>query len=241
MTEVRLDYDEKLREIISKWEDSLEANYDDYEYVDGEEGDYGIIRYYGIDEYGNANVHLMTKYVHGGDHERSLYTMEGANMVQRIIQQNLEKALRESLEASLDPGESEGMFHGWKAHTEEAARLIEKQGRRFVTNIFPGYDGHGMPKEMENGAVYRFGYKYYVCVVHPKKPDREQTMYFYNIVNPAERLMIELTMEGNANRGLFCTHHANWRQALGQRKIKPWVVADDDALPSRSPALRILL
>uniref|UniRef100_A0AB39CEW1 Uncharacterized protein n=1 Tax=Pseudomonas phage HRDY3 TaxID=3236930 RepID=A0AB39CEW1_9VIRU len=229
MTEVRLDYDEKLREIISKWEDSLDSNHDDYESVDGEEGDFGIVRYYGLDVDGNANVHLMTKYVHGGDSEDSYYTLAGAEMVQKIIRQNFEAALRRSLEDSLDPGTSRGMFHGWRAEMEKAAQLMDQQKRKFGGELHLGYE-ELFPKEIEDGAIYRVGYKHYVAKVHqPKREGHKAMMFFYNITNPSERLYIALKARPghDEKRGMFYTHPEVWSLAFGRREIKSVVLEPD--------------
>lgn len=69
---------------IESWEDSLISNSDDYVYVDGEEGDFGILTYHGPDASG-ANVMMMVRYVHGGDIENTYYTKAGIDHVRNVV------------------------------------------------------------------------------------------------------------------------------------------------------------
>lgn len=75
---------EALSAPIEKWEDSLVSNADDYVYVDGEEGDFGILTYHGPDASG-TNVMMMVRYVHGGDSENTYYTQDGIDHVRNVV------------------------------------------------------------------------------------------------------------------------------------------------------------
>jgi hypothetical protein len=110
---------------IEAWEDSLKANHDDYVYVDGEEGDFGLVSYYGPDAAGHT-VRMMAKYVHGGDNESTYYTKEGVNHIRSVLFGNalgsiFDKALGEVLEP--EDGE-EDMRLGWIKAAEEAYKAI---------------------------------------------------------------------------------------------------------------------
>jgi hypothetical protein len=95
---------------VELWEDGLTTNSDEFVYVDGEEGDYGIIKY--LDK---NNVVVMVKYVKGGDVECSTYTAEGLAVVRELLMQNFEECLDMTLSDALDP--PEGMF-GFKMGTD---------------------------------------------------------------------------------------------------------------------------
>jgi len=220
MLEVRLDYQYPLNELIENWENSLDSNHDDYELVDNEEGDYGIVRYYGADVNGNQNVHLITRYVHGGDSEESFYTEAGRAVAKKIYMDNFESVIDKCLADSVDPGECDGLFHGWKKDEVEAAEIAERENRKFYSVLHPGY-AEAFPKQIVGEGLYRFGYRYFVAVVkNPTLGDKE-SVYFYNIVNPAERLAIKMK-EGD---GMFKAHREIWSLGFGRREI---VVARTD-------------
>lgn len=107
-TELQTALAEALRGPIEKWEDSLTPDNDDFVFVDGEEGDYGIISYFGLDAVG-VNVRMMVKYVHGGDSESTYYTQAGiAHMRTVLLGGYLAVALGSALSAVADPKEGEG-------------------------------------------------------------------------------------------------------------------------------------
>jgi hypothetical protein len=94
---------------VEKWEDSLETNHDDYVYVDGEEGDYGIVSYFGPDANG-ASVRMMVKYVHGGDDENTYYTQDGIDHILNVVMIGdcLPAAFKSALLTTLAPDNGEG-------------------------------------------------------------------------------------------------------------------------------------
>ncbi len=74
-----------LQAPIEAWEDTLETNHDDYVFVDGEEGDFGIVQYFGTGSDGKTKQLLLVKYVHGGDVENTYFTEEGALVFQELL------------------------------------------------------------------------------------------------------------------------------------------------------------
>lgn len=66
------DLDSEVHDIDSK------ADYKDFVSVDGEEGDYGIVRYY--DKTNNQLLAVRT--IHGGDSEDTEFTQYGASLLQ---------------------------------------------------------------------------------------------------------------------------------------------------------------
>lgn len=92
---------------IEAWENSLVTNDDDYVVVDNEEGDFGILSYFGPNASGE-NVRMMVKYVHGGDHENTYYTQEGIDHILKVLLGNLlATAFEAALVRELDPVEGE--------------------------------------------------------------------------------------------------------------------------------------
>jgi hypothetical protein len=118
-----------LNEPLEQWEHSLEPNNDDFVCVDGEEGDYGLVSYYGPDAAGN-NVRMMAKYVHGGDSEETYYTPEGVNHIRTVVFGNiLGSVLDQALNEVLEPeGGEDGMFLGWLKAAEEAEKAAGVSG-----------------------------------------------------------------------------------------------------------------
>lgn len=101
-------FSERLNTILEEWEDTLKSNHDDFVHVDGEEGDFGIISYFGADVNGNENVRLMVKYVNGGDIESTHYTEEGNHVVNFLMLAVLPSVLRRALTENVAP--PEGMY-----------------------------------------------------------------------------------------------------------------------------------
>lgn len=98
---------EALNVPIEKWEDTLTPNHDDFVSVDGEEGDFGIISYFGPNAVG-ANVRMMVKYVHGGDVENTYYTQAGiAHMRTVLFGGYLVGAFGSALNMVMDPPDGE--------------------------------------------------------------------------------------------------------------------------------------
>lgn len=111
---------------IEKWEDSLEANHDDYVVVNGEEGDYGIVSYFGPDATG-ANVRMMVKYVHGGDSENTYYTQAGITHMRTVLLGGfLAGAFGAALNGVLDPPNGED---GLRIGEIKAAKDAEEKAR----------------------------------------------------------------------------------------------------------------
>lgn len=107
-TELQNALADALRAPIEKWEDSLTPNHDDFVSVDGEEGDYGIVSYFGPDAVG-ANVRMMVKYVHGGDRESTYYTQAGIAHMRAVLSGGyIAHAMGSALNAVADPVGGEG-------------------------------------------------------------------------------------------------------------------------------------
>ncbi len=82
--EIRLKFDECIREDL----DDYKADYSEFTIVDGEEGDYGTIKYY----YGTELVAIKT--VHGGDEEEIEYTRFGQRLFNAKLINALSKAIK---------------------------------------------------------------------------------------------------------------------------------------------------
>lgn len=241
MTDVQLDYKNKLDELIEKWESTLTTDCSDHVHVDGEEGDFGIVRYYGPDHNGD-HTHMITTYIHGGDVEHSYYTEAGAAMVKKIIMENFEVAIDKSLKDSIDPGQSEDLYHGFVKVAEKASDIAYAEQRKYAGMLHPHY-AELFPKEMQHGAVYKFLNRFYVCVQAPEKPDCGQQMHFYDMVDPMHRLAIEVGPEnGTQNKLLFFTSHDNWKAGFAGRKIRRIEMEGNDRTLTRNgtPSVRTL-
>lgn len=87
---------DSMRTLLEKWENSLETNHDEFNVVDNEEGDYGIIRYF------DANgVEMLTKVVQAGDTENTYFTGEGADAVRQLLRKNFNDMLELALIAGM--------------------------------------------------------------------------------------------------------------------------------------------
>lgn len=225
-----LNLDSGMHEILEAWENKLTPNHDDYVSVDGEEGDFGVIRFFGSDVDGVANVHLMTEYVQPGDSVTKYYTPAGADVVQKMVRANIETILRKSLEASLDPGEVDDMYVGFTSDYEKAKALIETQDLHFCGKLIQGYE-ELFPDAICDGEVWRVGFKFYKAHVTPNG-----MTYFYNILNHAERLVIKCDFDSKPLRGVFCTSYASWRTAFS-RYGKILSVVTDHTSSSTSPTI----
>lgn len=65
--------------IFDKLEDSLVADHSKWVYVDGEEGDYGIVTY-------TLNGELVcTHHIHGGDCENYVFTRFGVILIKKAL------------------------------------------------------------------------------------------------------------------------------------------------------------
>jgi hypothetical protein len=109
---------------IEAWENSLETNDDDYVVVDNEEGDFGILSYFGPNASGE-NVRMMVKYVHGGDNENTYYTQEGIDHIRNVLLGDLlTSAFMTALLGELDPVEGE---NGLRIGVIKAAKDAENK------------------------------------------------------------------------------------------------------------------
>ena len=109
---------------VELWENTLKTNNDEYVFVDGEEGDYGIIKY--LDE---NNVVMMVQYVKGGDIEAFTYTAAGMAVVRAILLKNFESCLDMTLCDALD--HEDGMF-GFKMGTDPIQARRDADARTLV-------------------------------------------------------------------------------------------------------------
>lgn len=81
-------------------EDDLElvADHKDFVYVDGEEGDYGIVRY--SDAQGNE---IAVRTIHGGDSDDVTLTEFGAALVRERLQARFAQVVAQKVVASSPP------------------------------------------------------------------------------------------------------------------------------------------
>ena len=86
---------------LEKWEDSLKCDSSEMIYVDGEEGDFGITKFFDAE-----NVLMMVKYVKGGDDESSYFTAEGLSVVKQHLQNAMNgDGLDKALSTGLNPAD----------------------------------------------------------------------------------------------------------------------------------------
>lgn len=226
MSNVRLYYGNALDEAVSKWADTLTTNNDDYVYVDGEEGDFGIVRYFGTDIDGNENVHMATQYIHGGDIEHDYYTPAGADMVQKIMRENFETALRKSLEESLDPGRSGDMTVGFVKAFEDAQKKIKELGKQVDGELHQRW--HDLfPDFIVDRAIFKYGFKFFQAyVIQPEK--RPAQIAFINVIDPSEFIAIKL--RGKMEGKICCMiGHDGWQRSFADQMI--CVVQVEKGLP----------
>jgi len=216
MSNVRLHYGNMLDEAVAKWADTLTTNNDDYVYVDGEEGDFGVVRYFGTDIDGNENVHMATQYIHGGDIEHDYYTLAGADMVQKIMRENFETALRRSLEESLDPGRSGNMVVGFVKDFEAAQEKVKELGGKVEAELHQRW-GDLFPDYIEDRMIFKYGFKYFQAyVIQPEM--RPAQIAFLNVINPREFIAIKL--RGKLEGKICCMiGHDGWQRSFVDQMI----------------------
>jgi hypothetical protein len=234
MSQVHLDYQHTLNEAIEKWVDTLTSNNDDYVYVDGEEGDFGIVRYFGTDVDGNNDQHMMTEYIHGGDIEHSYYTLAGADMVQKIMRENFETALRKSLEASLDPGRSGDLFPGFVADFKSSERKIYEEGKGVSGTLHQRWE-QLFPDYIEDRSIYRYGHRLFQAVVIASLTAPAQ-ISFQNVIDPREFIAIKL--RGKFEGTLSCMiSHEGWKRSFVDSMI--CVIRVNGELPEFGGPVRV--
>lgn len=211
MSQVHLYHDRKMDELVEAWVDTLTTNNDDYVYVDGEEGDFGIVRFHGTDLDGNENVHMITHYNRGGDIEQSYYTPAGADMVQKIMRENFETLLRRELEANLDPGHDGGMSVGFVKAYEEAEKKMKELGKE-VTAVLHQRWGDIFPEYIEDRQIFKFGFKLFQAYVLCPRGKPEQ-IAFHNLIDPREFIAIKTRgkLEGKV---VTMINHRGWYQSF---------------------------
>jgi hypothetical protein len=190
MAQVHLYYDRKLDEIVEAWADSLTPNNEDFVFVDGEEGDFGVIRFFGKDLDGNENVHMITQYIRGGDVEQSYYTLAGADIVQKIMRENFETVLRRELEENLDPGHDGGMSVGFVKAFEDATKKMVEIGKEVHAELHVRWV-EGFPEYIEDRQIFKFGFKLFESYVL-SPPGKPAQISFRNLVDPREFIAIKL-------------------------------------------------
>lgn len=211
MSQVHLYHDRKMDELVEAWVDTLTTNNDDYVYVDGEEGDFGIVRFHGTDLDGNENVHMITHYNRGGDVEQSYYTPAGADMVQKIMRENFETLLRRELEANLDPGHDGGMSVGFVKAFEDATKKMVELGKEVEAELHVRWS-EGFPEHIEDRQIFKFGFKLFQAYVlcPPGKPEQ---IAFHNLIDPREFIAIKTRgkLEGKV---VTMINQRGWYQAF---------------------------
>lgn len=211
MSQVHLYHDRKMDELVEAWVDTLTPNNDDFVFVDGEEGDFGVVRFFGTDIDGKENVHMITQYIKGGDVEQSYYTPDGADMVQKIMRANFETLLRHELEANLDPGHDGGMSAGFVKAYEEAEKKMKELGKE-VTAVLHQRWTEAFPDHIEDRQIFKFGFKLFESYVlcPPGKPEQ---IAFRNLINPREFIAIKTRgkLEGKV---VTMINHRGWYQSF---------------------------
>jgi hypothetical protein len=117
-----------MAEMVEAWENSLEANHDEFVVVDNEEGDYGIIRY--MDANG---VEMLTKVVQGGDIENTYFTDAGVIAMRKLMQDNFTNMLEEALIAG------QPTAGDLKAHIKPEVVIIDLN-KRELPDVFGRFD-----------------------------------------------------------------------------------------------------
>lgn len=216
MSQVHLYHDRKLDELVEAWVDTLTTNNDDYVYVDGEEGDFGIVRFHGTDLDGNENVHMITQYIRGGDVEQRYYTLAGADMVQKIMRENFETLLRRELEANLDPGHDGGMSVGFVKAFEDATKKMVELGKEVTAELHVRW-AEGFPEYIEDRQIFKFGFKLFESYVL-SPPGKPEQIAFRNLVEPNEFIAIKLPgkFEGQVATMI---NRDGWYRSLSDSKI----------------------
>lgn len=82
--------------VLETWHDFLDNDYSELIHVDGEEGDFGIVKHF------DKTVLMMVTYVKGGDVESSYYTAEGIAKVKQLL-------LSSMSDDNIDPALSTGL------------------------------------------------------------------------------------------------------------------------------------
>jgi len=73
--------EQDLRTLLESAELPCKEDRSGYIYVDGEEGDYGVIKYYAE----QSGIHIATKVIEGGDVEWVEFTEYGATLMQNLL------------------------------------------------------------------------------------------------------------------------------------------------------------
>lgn len=226
MSQVHLYYDRKLDELVEAWADTLTPNNEDFVFVDGEEGDFGIVRFFGTDIDGKENVHMITQYIKGGDVEQSYYTPDGADMVQKIMRANFETVLRRELEENLDPGQDDGMSVGFVAAYKKAEEKLATLGKEVEAVLFQRFVE--FPDYIEDGMIFKYGFKLFEAhVITP--PTAPAQIAFQNLINPQEMLAIKLF---GKKEGQVCMliGQLGWQHGFKESRI--CVIQHDEKLES---------
>lgn len=211
MSQVHLYHDRKMDELVEAWVDTLTPNNDDFVFVDGEEGDFGVVRFFGTDLDGNENVHMITQYIRGGDVEQSYYTQAGADMVQKIMRENFETVLRRELEENLDPGHDDGMSVGFVKSFEAATKKMVELGKE-VEAVLHQRCGDLFPEYIEDRQIFKFGYKLFQAYVLCP-PGKLEQIAFHNLIDPREFIAIKTRgkLEGKV---VTMINHRGWYQSF---------------------------
>jgi hypothetical protein len=222
MQHIHLELDSALNDIIAKWANSLEANLDDFVVVDGEEGDFGIVRYFGFDLHGNADVHLMTRYVEGGDIESAYYTEAGAEMVEHLVRRNLDRVVKNQLREDIDTvGYVGGMYPGFVADYEKAVQMVKDSGKEIKGEL--GSDVHEfIPADAQHGDVFKWGFRLFkVFVMRPRDTTAPTKFGLRNILEPTQFLAMVRPLRPEAKRpeGFFLFSHADWFTVSQENKV----------------------
>jgi hypothetical protein len=158
-----------LKAPIEAWEDTLETNHDDYVYVDGEEGDFGIVQYFGTGSDGKTKQLLLVKYVHGGDVENTYFTEEGALVFQAMLSEKMPHAILAAIQENMNPPDGEK-----RSYTTVPMRIGEikkekdliAEGRAQYEPLCIAHQPNFHLPEMVGGAVIKWDDLFFTAFVH---------------------------------------------------------------------------
>lgn len=121
---------DEMVSIVETWENTLETNDDDYIYVDGEEGDYGVVTHWGANAAGER-VMMLVQFIHGGDDENTYYTQEGVDAVCRLFSSSAISTdfVRKALMNQLAPVKEQGLFIGYAAFLKTPITKVQEDAQ----------------------------------------------------------------------------------------------------------------
>jgi len=157
-----------LQAPIEAWEDTLRTNHDDYVYVDGEEGDFGIVQYFGTGTDGKTEALLMVRYVHGGDVENTYFTDEGTRVFRELLRTLLPASIDAALLDNLNPPDGEGKNgHQMRIGEIKKAKDVREAGRvQYEPLCSVHQPERSFPDNICNGTIIKYDDLFFVTYVN---------------------------------------------------------------------------